>query len=163
MRLDHIVSSNSDKFFCNLVKLIPLMRKCLACKLNRNPYLVPGGRIAATKNWIVEHCLGPFGVGAVVIKTKRHVENFSECSDKEMEEFARLIKSTHLALEEVLKAEQIYVSKWGEETPHIHFLIQPVQQETKEQFKAHGPLLQAKMVQSGEEPNSRKVSQVAKN
>ena len=138
------------------------MDTCLACRLNNNPDLVPGGRITQTRHWIVEHCVGSFGVGAVVIKTKKHIEKFSECSALQTREFVKLLKSVHLAMEEVLQPEHIYVSKWGEVTPHVHFLIQPITQETKKKYQAHGPLLQAKMVQSGEIPDPKQAAQVAK-
>ncbi len=46
---------------------------CLACELNDHPERVPGGRIATTGSWVVEHCVGPLGVGTVVLKPIRHV------------------------------------------------------------------------------------------
>jgi diadenosine tetraphosphate (Ap4A) HIT family hydrolase len=138
------------------------MDTCLACRLNNNPNLVPGGRIVETKHWIVEHCIGPFGVGAVILKTKQHKARFSECTQSEVKEFASLLKLIHDAMEDVLNPEHIYVSKWGEVTPHVHFLIQPITQETKKKYQAHGPLLQAKMVQSGEIPDPKQAAQVAK-
>ena len=138
------------------------MKGCLACRLNELPESVPGGRIAQGKYWLVEHCIGPFGVGAVVIKTNKHIEKLSDCSQVEVREFAGLLKSVHLAMEEVLQPEHIYVSRWGEDTPHLHFLIQPITQETKKKYQAHGPRLQAEMVESGEKPDPKKATQVAK-
>lgn len=137
------------------------MRKCLACRLNGNPSPVPGGRIAETKHWIVEHCVGPFGIGAVVIKTKAHIESFSECSDREIEEFARLLKITHRALEEVFETRKIYLSKWGEETPHLHVILQPISKQIKGKYKSHGPALQAKMVETGEKPDPQQAAKAA--
>lgn len=137
------------------------MHECLACKLIKNPQLVPGGRIAETKHWIVEHCVGPFGIGTLILKTKQHKVRFSECTQAEVREFAKLLKSVHLAMEEVFKPEHIYVSLWGEDTPHVHFLVQPITQETKKKLKAHGPLLQAEMVETGEKPDPQQAAKAA--
>lgn len=137
------------------------MQECLACKLNNDPSLVPGGRIVETISWIVEHCIGPFGVGSLILKTKQHKVRFSECTQAEVREFAKLLKSIHLAMEEVLAPERIYVSLWGEVTPHIHLVIQPVSKQMKRKYHSHGPELQAKMVESGVKPDPEKAAQVA--
>ena len=36
---------------------------CLACDLTAGRQDLPGGRIHETAHWIVEHCIGPLGVG----------------------------------------------------------------------------------------------------
>ena len=138
------------------------MRKCLACKLNRNPSLVPGGRITESKYWIVEPCLGPYGEGTLVIKTRKHKEQFSECTRAELLEFAQLLKRTHQALEITLRPENIYISKWGEETKHLHILVQPIFRTTKQRFKAKGPALQSEMVKRGKISNPEKIRKIAK-
>lgn len=137
------------------------MKSCLACRLNKNPNLIPGGRIAETENWIVEHCIGSYGIGTLVIKTKQHKEQFSQCSKAELEEFAILLLKTHQAIEAICKPERIYLAKWGEETKHLHILIQPIHQETKKQFKAKGPILQSKMMEKGEKPNWEDAEKIA--
>lgn len=136
------------------------MDSCLACRLNKNPSLVPGGRITETENWIVEHCIKNFGIGALVIKTKQHKIQFSQCSNEEIEEFGNLLKKTHQAIEAICKPEQIYIAKWGEGINHLHVLIQPVDKKTKQEFKAKGPTLQAKMVEKGEKPDWNKARKV---
>lgn len=47
---------------------------CLACDVLSGRVEVPGGTIAETEHWHADHCLGPFGVGAVVVKSKEHVK-----------------------------------------------------------------------------------------
>jgi diadenosine tetraphosphate (Ap4A) HIT family hydrolase len=51
---------------------------CLACDTLHGRVEVPGGTIAETEYWLADHCVGPFGVGAVVVKTKEHVEDLAE-------------------------------------------------------------------------------------
>lgn len=137
------------------------MKNCLACRLNRKPELVPGGRIFEGKFWNIEHCITTFGVGSVVIKTKRHIEQYSDCSQEETEEFGELFFKLNKAVEEVCKPEQIYISKWGEETDHFHLLIQPVFRETRQRFNLKGPTLQAKMVEKKEKPDWNKAEKIA--
>ncbi len=53
----------------------------LACDVLAGRVEVPGGTIAATEHWHAYHCLGPFGVGAVVVKTREHVEDLWHLAD----------------------------------------------------------------------------------
>ena len=41
---------------------------CLACDLIPGVRELPGGRIRTTGHWVVEHCVGPLGVGTLVVK-----------------------------------------------------------------------------------------------
>ncbi len=40
---------------------------CLACDLATGASPLPGGTIHRTQNWTVEHCVGPLGVGSLVV------------------------------------------------------------------------------------------------
>jgi hypothetical protein len=44
---------------------------CLACDA-----VAPGGRILETGGWIVEHCIGPLGVGTLIVKPHLQVAMF---------------------------------------------------------------------------------------
>jgi hypothetical protein len=44
------------------------MKGCLACDLIAGRIELPGGVIAATKHWRLEHCVGPLGVGTLIVK-----------------------------------------------------------------------------------------------
>jgi hypothetical protein len=45
----------------------------MACELIADPDRVPGGRVATIGGWVIEHCVGPLGVGTMVVKPERHV------------------------------------------------------------------------------------------
>ncbi len=49
------------------------MEGCLACELADGRRPLPGGRIDDTAHWLVDHCVGPLGVGTLVVRPKRHV------------------------------------------------------------------------------------------
>ena len=44
------------------------MEGCLACDLNTGRIQPPGGLIFETGGWRVEHCVGPLGLGTLVVK-----------------------------------------------------------------------------------------------
>ena len=48
------------------------MSDCLACELIAGERELPGGRVFATDHWVVEHCVGPLGVGTLLVKPFRH-------------------------------------------------------------------------------------------
>jgi hypothetical protein len=41
------------------------MEDCLACELLDGRRPSPGGRIDETERWVVDHCVGPLGVGTL--------------------------------------------------------------------------------------------------
>src|SRR4051794_2051054 len=92
--------------------------QCLACRLNAGDEPAPGGVIAETAHWRADHCLGPFGVGAVVVKTKEHIEDFWRLPldvAAELGPFARRLSS---AIIDGLGAERVYLTMWVDMPPH---------------------------------------------
>jgi hypothetical protein len=63
---------------------------CLACDLAEGRRDLPGGRIHDTRHWIVQHSIGPLGVGTLVVKPRRHVlfESAGDPPCSEVEAFA---------------------------------------------------------------------------
>jgi diadenosine tetraphosphate (Ap4A) HIT family hydrolase len=49
------------------------VESCLACDLLAGRRPCPGGTIEETDFWAVQHCVGPLGVGTLIVKPKRHV------------------------------------------------------------------------------------------
>jgi diadenosine tetraphosphate (Ap4A) HIT family hydrolase len=111
---------------------------CLACELASGRRELPGGLIHAWYHWVAEHCIGPLGVGTLIVKPKRHVVHLWELTQAEAEELGRALQQTAEVLAELTKCDQIYVSLWshsGGVPGHIHFVVQPV---TREQHERHG-------------------------
>jgi ATP adenylyltransferase len=46
---------------------------CLACDLYGGRVDLPGGVIHDSSRWVVEHTVGPLGVGTLIVKPRRHV------------------------------------------------------------------------------------------
>lgn len=131
---------------------------CLACELIENPGQVPGGRIATIGHWVVEHCVGPLGVGTVVVKPIRHVIHLAQLEPTEAAELgpllARVARAVTLGSSEAgSPSSQVYVCLWSHaerEPGHIHFVIQPVGDAVMAQHDAHGPELQVRMFEASE-------------
>ena len=102
------------------------MEGCLACDATAGRIEVPGGMIAQTKHWHADHCIGPFGVGAVVVKTREHVESLWALSDEAAAELGPFLRRVSGAIVEGLGAERTYLTMWVDKPPlHVHMVIYP--------------------------------------
>jgi diadenosine tetraphosphate (Ap4A) HIT family hydrolase len=133
--------------------------ECLACELIEHPERIPGGRIATIGQWVVEHCIGPLGVGTVVVKPVRHVIHLAELDSGEVAELgpvlASVARAVTLASSEVGNPpSQVYCCLWSHaerEPGHIHFVMQPVGDTLMARHDAHGPELQVRMFRADEQ------------
>jgi diadenosine tetraphosphate (Ap4A) HIT family hydrolase len=126
-----------------------LMSDCLACDLTAGVVPVPGGLIFETEGWRVEHCVGPLGVGTLVVKPKRHVLYLADITENEAREMGPLLRNTATAVRELTKASQVYVCLWSHGPVHIHYVVQPALPETIAEFGVYGPRMQAAMFARG--------------
>ena len=87
---------------------------------------MPGGIIAENAWWLADHCLGNHGLGAIVVKTRAHRENFWELTANEAASLGPFLQQMTYAMQSALKAERIYINSWVDQPPfHIHFVLQP--------------------------------------
>jgi diadenosine tetraphosphate (Ap4A) HIT family hydrolase len=99
---------------------------CLACDATAGRVEVPGGLIDEGDHWRAEHCLGPFGVGAVVVKTKEHVESLWELPEPAAAELGPFLKRISGAIVDGLGAERAYLTMWVDKPPlHVHMVAYP--------------------------------------
>ncbi len=139
------------------------MRGCLACDLMTGDAPLPGGTVVRTDAWVVEHCVGPFGLGTVVVKPTRHVLHVAELTAAESAELGPLLQRVSAAVTTVMDPEQVYVCLWshvGGAPGHIHFVVQPVTRANMERFDTYGPALQLAMGETGELPPVPDVERV---
>ena len=111
---------------------------CLACDLSSGRRELPGGLIHAWYHWVAEHCIGPLGVGTLIVKPKRHVVHVWDLTEAEAAELGAALQQTTSVVAKLTKADQIYVCLWSHAQGmpgHIHFVVQPV---TREQRERHG-------------------------
>ncbi|MEV7229060.1 hypothetical protein AB0M79_18830 [Polymorphospora sp. NPDC051019] len=134
---------------------------CLACDLTAGRTSVPGGRIHRTAHWVVEHCVGPLGVGTLIVKPLRHVVQVAELTDGESSELGPLLRRMAAAVTALTSPEQVYVCLWSHadgRPGHIHFVVQPVRREDMDGHDRFGPALQMAMFQAGQTPDPRAVT-----
>jgi diadenosine tetraphosphate (Ap4A) HIT family hydrolase len=135
---------------------------CLACNLLAGRRPVPGGTIERTSHWAIQHCVGPLGVGTLIVKPKRHVLGVADLDPEEVAELGPLLQRTATAVAEVFAPEQVYVCLWshaGGVPGHIHWVVQPV--EASADPARRGPHLQAAMFDRDEYPDPAEVEAAA--
>lgn len=140
------------------------MENCLACNLTSGKQDLPGGRIYATKHWVVEHCIGPLGVGTLVVKPFRHCIHFWELTEEEVSELGPLLRRIAKTIEFILKPDQIYICLWshaGWKPGHIHFVLQPSWNHLQQKHDNPGPFLQIDMFKANELPPRNEIEQFA--
>jgi diadenosine tetraphosphate (Ap4A) HIT family hydrolase len=102
------------------------MNECWVCELIAGKRDVPGGIIAGDEHWVVDHCLGPFGVGAFVLKTKEHRDSLWMLTDDETASLGPWLRRLSQAIIDALGAERVYVTMWVDAPPnHMHFVVWP--------------------------------------
>ncbi len=137
---------------------------CLACDLNNGRQDLPGGRIHTTGHWAVEHCIGPFGVGALIVKPLRHCLRVGELTAEETAELGPLLQRSTSTIEAIVEPDQVYVCLWSHAgwTPgHIHFVLQPSWNKLSQEHQKPGPFLQIDMLKSGQTPPRDEVEAFA--
>jgi diadenosine tetraphosphate (Ap4A) HIT family hydrolase len=140
------------------------MESCLACDLADGKLPLPGGRIHETTHWLVEHCLGPLGLGTLIVKPRRHVTSVAELTNDETSELGPLLRAASVVAGELVPAKQVYNCLWshaGGVPVHIHYVIQPVPADLMERHGAHGPVLQVAMFAEGDIPPKDEIDAVA--
>ncbi|CAM02598.1 diadenosine tetraphosphate (Ap4A) HIT family hydrolase [Saccharopolyspora erythraea NRRL 2338] len=143
----------------------PLVRQedCLACDLTSGVAPLPGGRVHQTLFWVVEHCVGPLGVGTLLVKPFRHVVSMGLLTDRESAELGPLLQRVSAAVSRIVRAEQVYVCQWshsGGVPGHLHFVVQPVTSKQMRRFNAYGPALQVAMFKDGPTPDPNEVKDI---
>jgi diadenosine tetraphosphate (Ap4A) HIT family hydrolase len=133
---------------------------CLACDLAEGRLSLPGGIIHESPHWLVEHCVGPLGVGTLLVKTKRHVTRVAELTEDEAAELGPLLRRTAAAVDQLLAPEQVYTwlfSHAGAQPVHVHYVVQPATREAMDEFGEYGPQLTTAMFSRGEQPAVEEV------
>jgi diadenosine tetraphosphate (Ap4A) HIT family hydrolase len=137
---------------------------CVACELSRGERELPGGLIYRTDHWLVEHCVGPLGIGTLIVKPERHVTSVGDLLEKEATELGPLLRQASAVAGQLVAADQVYNCLWShaEGRPiHIHYVVQPVTKQQTSTLGLHGPQLQAAMFSAGELPGRGEIEAIA--
>jgi ATP adenylyltransferase len=137
---------------------------CLACALAAGRKPLPGGRIHRTEAWLVEHCIGPLGLGTLIVKPERHVTAVASLSPAEAAELGPLLRQTSWVASQLADAEQVYNCLWshaGGVPGHLHYAVQPVTRQQITTYQGYGPRLQMALFDAGVTPDAGDVATVA--
>lgn len=136
----------------------------MACDLSAGRLPLPGGRIHETAHWLVEHCVGPLGLGTLIVKPRRHVTAVAALSDDEAAELGPLLRTASAVAGELVAAEQVYNCLWshaGGVPVHLHYVVQPVTGDQMARHGSHGPVLQVAMFTEGAGLPDEQVEDIA--
>ena len=138
---------------------------CGACESIREK-TAPGGSIFETKHWFVDHCIGPLGVGTLIVKPKRHVVHVADLSSAESSEMGLVLRQAAEVVTRLESPEQVYVTLWSHmhAVPgHIHYVVQPVTSSRIDEHDGkHGCRLQVEMFDRRVFPDRTQASDFAR-
>ena len=140
------------------------MEGCLACDLYEGRVDLPGGVIHDSGRWVVEHTVGPLGVGTLIVKPRRHVVHVWELDEDEAAELGPLLRHATVVLRDLTGPDQVYVGLWshqGGRPVHIHFVVQPVTRALMDEIGDYGPYLQVAMFERAVYPPRAEVEAFA--
>jgi diadenosine tetraphosphate (Ap4A) HIT family hydrolase len=140
------------------------MFDCMACELTNGTRVLPGGLIHRTRFWLVEHCIGPLGLGTLVVKPERHVTSVADLSTDEAVELGPLLRRASIVANQLVEADQVYNCLWshaGGKPVHIHYVVQPITKRQMADFGVFGPNLQVAMFSTNEPPAAADVERIA--
>jgi ATP adenylyltransferase len=86
------------------------MEGCSACDLAEGRMTLPGGRIHETAHWLVEHCVGPLGVGTLIVKPRRHVVRGAGLDPDDAGELGTVLCGACAAVDALAHPDQVYVT-----------------------------------------------------
>ncbi len=141
------------------------MKQCLACDLMSGKVELPGGRIYETSYWAVEHCVGPLGVGCLIVKPKRHCIHFWELKAEETTELGPLLQRVAGTIKAILNPDQVYICLWshaGWQPGHLHFVLQPSWNHLQQNHRRPGPFMQVDMASARMYPPQKEVEVFAR-
>lgn len=139
------------------------MTGCWVCEMTAAGG-APGGIVHETPRWVVDHCVGPLGIGTLIVRPKRHVVHVADLDRDESAELGPLLRETTGVVTELIEPDQVYVTLWshaGGEPGHIHFVVQPVTRGQVEELETYGPVLQVEMFERKVAPDPGEMAAFA--
>jgi diadenosine tetraphosphate (Ap4A) HIT family hydrolase len=91
--------------------------------------------------WVISHCIGPLGLGTLIVAPVRHVTAVAELSDAEARELGPLLRTASAVASWLVQAEQVYNCLWshaGSVPGHLNYVVQPITQQQMTDFDAYG-------------------------
>ncbi|WP_030688490.1 HIT family protein [Streptomyces sp. NRRL B-1347] len=136
---------------------------CMACGFIGGDRSLAGGTLLRTACWVVQHSIGPLGLGTLAVMPVRHVVHVAELTGSESAELGPLLQRTSAAVTTVMQPEQVYVCLWshaGAVPGHLHFLVQPACRDDMTRYDAYGPVLQLAMSEANRLPGQTAIEDV---
>jgi galactose-1-phosphate uridylyltransferase len=102
-----------------------LANDCAICR-NGTPDNRQFDRMVVGLSWLGGIAPAIGGSEAVVLQSRRHVENLWELSEEEAAELGTVARKLAAIINIQLDVERLYVASFGEKYRHLHFLLLPL-------------------------------------
>jgi diadenosine tetraphosphate (Ap4A) HIT family hydrolase len=99
----------------------------------------PWDLIVRTPTWDIVHAFGTSVEGWLVLVLRRHLTALADLSEAEAAELGPLIRSTSIALREVVACEKTYVVQFAEHEQHPHVHVHVIARMPDQPDDAQGP------------------------
>ena len=135
---------------------------CIACDLTHGRSDLPGGRIFTTNYWVVEHCVGPFPIGTLILKPIRHILHVAELTPGEATELGPLLHLVSSCIQALTSSNQVFncLKSHGRGIPsHIHYVMQPAWADDHVKYGGSGPALQVGQARALTSPEAKLVKE----
>lgn len=99
------------------------MEECLFCRIQKGLIPLAGGPIYEDELIYAHHFHTdewPAYLGHLLVETKRHTSDFADLTANESQAIGLLLTRLSNALKACAGAEKVYVTFYGEVTPHLH-------------------------------------------
>lgn len=103
--------------------------QCRLCDENAN---LDALWVTKGEYWNVHACWFQHTLGTLGIILKRHVESFTDLTKAEIQELGELLKAHQIKLTEALNPDWFNIQMNGNWHHHLHFLLLPRYEDTKE-------------------------------
>jgi diadenosine tetraphosphate (Ap4A) HIT family hydrolase len=79
--------------------------------------------IHRSDHWLVEHCVGPLGLGTLIVKPERHVTAVADLTDEESAELGPLLRRASQVVRELADGApgpNLQIAMFAaDQTPHV--------------------------------------------
>ena len=113
------------------------MEECLFCRIQKGLIPVAGGPIYEDELVYAHHFHmdeWPVYSGHLLVETKRHTPDFADLTADESRAVGLLIARLGKALKACTGAEKVYVTFYGEVTPHLHVHLTARYPDTPQEY-----------------------------
>ena len=100
-----------------------MAEECRLCRLSSGEEEPPGGWVYRDERWFACVLPGYEVPGWLAVGLRQHAEGLDQLDPSEAGAFGVVVQRVAHAIRQVTPAERLYLVGFGEEYPHVHFML----------------------------------------